>query len=205
MTLFHRNIRPSLAPVAGRVMLAGLLAAGMAACTSTPAQPTPVQPPVLPAPGGGATTFGTIIIPTGDPTSWPTPTLGDDDQPQDDDGAAGPAADPTWDDQSRQAAVAAAAAALVAYGQPSLDYQTWITQLGAHMDPAALDRYRLVDPSNIPIHTVDTASCQLVDDTSGWIGRVNCGTDAGVWQVMVSRTGQADLWVAQEFLPPGVW
>ena len=112
----------------------------------------------------------------------------------------------TWDDQSRTAAISTAAIALAAFAHPDLDFQTWFTQLASYLDSSVLDTYRTVDPARIPISSVDTASCVLVDDTTSvFLARVNCGTSNGIWQVLETRTDQNASWLVISFIPPGEW
>jgi hypothetical protein len=169
-----------------------LAAAALAGCTADRPVPAPAATPpagASPAPANTAAAW-----PAATPNLISTQPVYTPSAPH-----GGPA---TWDDASRQAAVEAAGAALAAFARPDLAWQAWYTGLTPLMDKDAAADYATVDPSNIPISAVDQSSCALAGgESSAYLALVECGTDGGAWQVLETRLGQTDPWLATSFAP----
>ena len=112
-----------------------------------------------------------------------------------------PLAVPTWDAASRAAAVGRAAEIMTAFARPARPYEDWWADLAPLLSEQAQQDYSFVDPANIPVHTV-TGDPVLVDESSAFLARVEVPTDAGVYELLLSRTDATAPWVGESITPP---
>lgn len=171
-----------------RLLSAGLVSAGLlvAGC----AQPAVTQPEANNDPSIGA--FEARPLPS------PLPTAPDGDVVAED-----PAAEPspTWDAASRTAAVENAAAVMAAFARPQADERAWWAELAPLLTLSGQDAYAFVDPANVPARQV-TGEPVVVDESSGWLARVQVPTDVGVYDLLLVREDGASPWLAEQITPP---
>lgn len=107
----------------------------------------------------------------------------------------------TLDVDARTTAEATADQAMRAYARPSLDAQTWWTELSALMTQQARQDYQYVQPSAIPANTI-TGPAALTDDTSAYVVHVDVPTNAGIYTVILTRQDGASSWLVARITPP---
>lgn len=112
-----------------------------------------------------------------------------------------PQAVPTWDDASRSAAIDTAESALTAFARPTLDHATWWAELSPLLTQQAQLDYSYVDPANVPATAV-TGEGAITDETSAYVATVAVPTDAGTYDVLLTRTDALEPWLASRFTPP---
>jgi len=115
-----------------------------------------------------------------------------------------PQPSPTWDDDQRADAAARAAETMTAFaGTGGRNYDTWWAQLEPLLTQQARSDYAHVDPANVPATKVlpDPAP-QVVEESSGFVAVVDVATDAGTYQVVLTRADSASPWLASRFTPP---
>ena len=108
---------------------------------------------------------------------------------------------PTWDASARSAAVTSAQAVVAAFARHDLDPTSWWAGLSPLLSAQAQLDYSGVDPASVPAHEV-TGVGQIVEATSAAVARVTVPTDAGTYTVILSRTGEARPWLAEQIRPP---
>ncbi|MBW9207953.1 hypothetical protein KV097_18600 [Mumia sp. zg.B17] len=109
---------------------------------------------------------------------------------------------PEWDDASRAAVVKAAETALRAFARPTLDHQTWWTQLEPLLTPQAAADYSYVDPANIPALKV-TGPGLIVLDTSAYVATVEIPTSVARYQLILTRKDAGAPWLTSRITPVG--
>lgn len=131
------------------------------------------------------------------PTTAATPDYAlEDDDPEPD-----PLVSPTPDADSGERAVQTAAAAMTAFARPHLDAQQWWAELNPFLSNAARTAYEGTDPARVSATTV-TGEGQLGPWESGYLATVTIPTDAGDYQVLLSRAGQYTPWTVEQLTPP---
>ena len=123
------------------------------------------------------------------------------DAPPDDGVTPGQHEAPEWDEKSRAEATDAAVKAMTAFARPTLDYDTWWSEVEPLLTIQAAQDYAYVDPATIPASAV-TGPGVIVDDTSAYLARVEVPTNAGTYTLIVSRTNAASPWLVSRFNPP---
>ncbi|MFV0452771.1 MAG: hypothetical protein ACK5LS_11135 [Propioniciclava sp.] len=173
------------AAVVGIIAIGGLSLAG---CTgqTTPATTAPTVSPSSVSPS----------IPDAGQFTPPPTGLIDEDTGE----TVTPEQVPEWDDASRAAVIDAAEAAMAAFARPDLDYDTWWGGVEPLLTQAAAEDYAWVDPANIPVTRV-TGDGFIVNDTSVYVATVEVPTDAGRYQVLLSRTDATTGWLVERFTP----
>jgi len=112
-----------------------------------------------------------------------------------------PIAVPTWDAESRSSVVAAAEKAMTAFARPSLDEETWWSELEPLLNAQAAQDYSYVDPANIPA-TAITGQGVLTDESSAYVGYVDVPTDAGIYRLILNRSDAVSPWLVSRISPP---
>lgn len=108
---------------------------------------------------------------------------------------------PTWDAAAQTAATDAAQTAMTAFARPTLDYDTWWSDLSPLLTQQAQQDYSYVDPANVPASIV-TGPGVLVDETSAYVALVEVPTDAGTYTLVLTRDSAAAPWLTSRFTPP---
>lgn len=101
---------------------------------------------------------------------------------------------------SQAAAITAAVEALTAYARPGVSYQEWIDGLYPHLTQAGAAAYEDTDPALIPVSQVTGAGMILPASTEVAL-IVQVPTDAGLYNVSLSRTGTDAAWLADRIRP----
>lgn len=112
-----------------------------------------------------------------------------------------PVPDPVWDEAARHAAVEAAQRVMESFARPELDEETWWSELAPLLSLTAQGDYSFVDPVAVPARAV-TGPAVLVDEPSVFLAWVQVPTDAGQYEVLLSRTGDGAPWLAERITPP---
>ncbi|WP_380169632.1 hypothetical protein [Jannaschia sp. R86511] len=113
----------------------------------------------------------------------------------------GPA--PTWDEAALIAAASSARDAVAAFTSDA-DDAVWWTTVSPLLSPTAQQAYVATDPAEVPGSTVLDVSTVL-DAGSAYLARVLVPTDAGDYEVLLSRTESDAPWLVERFgLPASV-
>lgn len=136
------------------------------------------------------------------PTGTPSTSTIEPSGPNDVDAEVPPApASPTRDAPSREAAATAATSAMEAFTSHLDDEDAWWAALEPMLSRQAAADYAGTDPAQVPARAV-TGEAELVDDSSAYLAVVEVPTDAGTYQVMLSRAGAGELWLVERLTPP---
>lgn len=155
----------------------------------------------------GACTSGEVPS-TADPaTSGSRPSNGSTERTGDsgtdaagDDASAAPV--PEAAAGSRDTAAAAAENAVTAFARPQLRYDEWIAGLYPLLTQDGAAAHEDTDPATIPVRTVTGPGTVLAGSTELAL-IVEVPTDAGPYNVSLSRTGTASPWLADRIRPAG--
>ena len=110
---------------------------------------------------------------------------------------------PTWDEAAIAAAGSSAEDAVVAFVSDS-DDAVWWTTVSPLLSPTAQQAYVGTDPAEVPGSTV-LGSAVVLDAGSAYLARVLVPTDAGDYEVLLSRTDAGAPWLVERFgLPAAV-
>lgn len=148
----------------------------------------------------GTTSSDNTPAPTTSATGAPPPTGGSNPGPLADDATVIPV--PEAASSSQQAAIAAAENIVVVFGRPDLPYRDWIDGLYPLMTQAGAAAYEDTDPRNVPVHQV-TGPATILDGSTEVALVVRVPTDAGSYNVSLSRTGADAPWLADRIRPAG--
>jgi hypothetical protein len=107
---------------------------------------------------------------------------------------------PEAGDNSRKSAVAAAEKVVATFAQPTLDAETWMNNLYPLMTQAGAAAYEGTDPAKVPVHQVTSAGT-ILDGSTEVALIVEVPTDAGPYNVSLSRTGPDAPWLADRIRP----
>lgn len=137
----------------------------------------------------------------------PNSTAGDvDEAAQEDLDEAVPSPTPApavWDADAATSAGQAATAALEAFARPTepeVDAAAWWARLEPTLSTAAAQVYERVDPRLVPytqVLQVDAAQPAASD----LLATVSASTDAGPYEVLLSRVDGASAWVVEQLRP----
>lgn len=108
---------------------------------------------------------------------------------------------PTWDAASRASATAAATSAMDTFTSHLSDEAAWWRALAPQLSGQAAADYAGTSPAEVPARAV-TGKATLVDDASAYLAVVKVPTDAGAYQVMLSRAGAGEPWLVERLTPP---
>lgn len=121
----------------------------------------------------------------------PTPSVYDD-------GTAQPA--PKASQGAQNSAVTAAEKVVRTYAQPKLSPDAWAQQMTPLLSQSGAVAYEGQDPTTIPATKV-TGSGKIVDGATDVALNVLVPTDAGEYNVALSRSGDSAPWLANEIRP----
>ncbi|MFC7329183.1 hypothetical protein [Marinactinospora rubrisoli] len=108
---------------------------------------------------------------------------------------------PTWGTGDRSDAIQQAESAVTAFVSDKDDEDTWWDGLRGHLSAQAQLEIQGTDPANIAADEV-TGDGELTDDSSAYLAWVEVPTDAGTYQVLLSRTAQDAPWLVERLTPP---
>lgn len=111
-------------------------------------------------------------------------------------------ASPTWDKASREAATRAAEDVMTAFARPSLPQGRWWRDLAPMLSATAREVYKYVAVENVPVRQVKGRG-EIVEDSSPYLATVEVKTDAGVYTILLSRSGAGAPWLAERIEPKG--
>jgi hypothetical protein len=103
---------------------------------------------------------------------------------------------------SQTGALTAAVAAVTAFGRPDLTYAEWIDGLYPLMTQAGASAYEGTDPANVPVHQV-TGDGVILPGSTDVALIVEVPTDAGLYNVSLSRPSTTSPWLADRIRPAG--
>jgi hypothetical protein len=132
------------------------------------------------------------------PSANPTTAPAVDDDP--DHGKATVAPVPEAGDDSEADAITAAEAVVTAFGRPDLAYDEWIDGLYPLLTPAGAAAYEDTDPANVPVRAVTGPGTILPEPTDVAL-IVQVPTDAGPYNVSLSRADTSEPWLADRIRP----
>jgi hypothetical protein len=145
-------------------------------------------------------TLSGCIDSTSNTTAPPATSTGTPTTPS---AADGPNPSPPGDEASSQiAAIAAAEKAVATFGQPDLPYRQWIDGLYPLMSQAGAAAYEGTDPQNVPVHQV-TGPGRILEGSTDVALIVEVPTDAGPYNVSLSRSSTDAAWLADRIRPAG--
>lgn len=87
------------------------------------------------------------------------------------------------------------------FARPKTADSQWVTDLAPYLTPRAAQTYKFVDPRNVPVTKV-TGPASLTPASTPLVGRVSVPTDAGVYLVILSRSEESPIWLADRIMPP---
>ena len=140
-----------------------------------------------PAPAASPTTSSTA-----------TPTNPVNPSPPFDDETVAPVPEAAEDSQS--AAISAAERAVTAFARPDLSYDEWIAGLYPYLTQTGAAAYEDTDPANVPVRQVTGPGTILPASTEVAL-IVQVPTDAGPYNVSLSRPGADAPWLADRIRP----
>jgi hypothetical protein len=100
------------------------------------------------------------------------------------------------------AAIAAAHQVMIRYARPQLSAQAWLSGMDPVLTQDAAAQFAGTDPSQIPAHQV-TGAATLASDSTGGGAVATVPTDAGTYQVFLTRANGSTVWLAEQITPPG--
>lgn len=145
---------------------------------------------------GGNDGAGPHIDPRSSSTSGPTSTTST--PPVYDDGTPQPA--PEASTEAQDTAVSAAAKIVRTYAQPDLTPAAWAQQMTPLLSQSGAIAYEGQDPTTIPARKV-TGSGKVLTGATDVALTVRVPTDAGDYNVALSRKGDTAPWLADEIRP----
>ncbi|SDZ48552.1 hypothetical protein [Herbiconiux ginsengi] len=150
------------------------------------------------------TLVGCVAQPAVDHTSPPattvTPTFAasPNPTPPSDDAMIIPVPEASGD--SKSSAIVAAEKVVATFGQPTLDAETWMNNLYPLMSQAGAKAHEGTDPAKVPVHNV-TGTGRILDGSTDVALIVQVPTDAGPYNVSLSRAGTGAPWLADRIRP----
>lgn len=108
---------------------------------------------------------------------------------------------PTQDAASSAAAVDLAQRAMTAFARPTVDPETWLTELSSLLTPAVRSAYVGTDPDEVPAHAV-TGPGRAEDSPSAFLAYVVVPTDVGDYRLLLSREGGDAGWLVETITAP---
>lgn len=158
-------------------LIAALTLTGCASGTTA----APAVAPSTSASSAPSTPSGTAVpgAPTDDASVIPVPEAGTD---------------------SRADAITAAEKVVATFGQPTLDATTWMKNLYPLLTQTGAAAYEGTDPAKVPVHQVTGAGI-ILDGSTEVALIVQVPTDAGLYNVSLSRTGASASWLADRIRP----
>jgi len=156
-----------------------------------------------------AVTAGSLVgcvAPASSPAGTPTPTdTSISTEPPQGQGTvpATPPQDakPDSDPDAANEATASAVLAVTAYCHPDLKKGAWIAALSPLLTDAGAVAYNTVNPATVPCTSV-TGGSTVRDGDNAYVFRINVPTDAGTYEVYVTRPATTDPWRVERMAPP---
>jgi hypothetical protein len=145
------------------------------------------------------TTAPPPVTSTGTPTT-PSAVASPNPSPPGDDATVIPV--PEAEASSKATAIAAAEKVVAAFGKPDLPYQQWIDGLYPLMSQTGAAVYEGTDPQNVPVHQV-TGTGRILEGSTDVALIVEVPTDAGPYNVSLSRSSPDAAWLADRIRPTG--
>jgi hypothetical protein len=108
---------------------------------------------------------------------------------------------PTQDATSSAAAVDLAQRAMTAFARPTVDAETWLTELSPLLTPGARSAYVGTDPDEVPAHAV-TGPGRAENSPSAFLAHVVVPTDVGDYRLLLSREGGDAGWLVETITAP---
>lgn len=139
-------------------------------------------------------------VPSTSATGTARPTDGPNPDAPEDDATVVPV--PEAADTSQEAAIVAAEKTVAAFGRPDLPYQDWINGLYPLMTQTGAAAYEGTDPQNVPVRQV-TGPGSILDGSTEVALIVQVPTDAGTYNVSLSRASADAPWLADRIRPAG--
>lgn len=130
---------------------------------------------------------------SGDPSASSTPSVYDD-------ATAQPAPDAS--EGAQQSAVDAAEKVVRTYAQPKLSPNEWAQQMTPLLSQSGAIAYEGQDPTTIPATKI-TGSGKVLPGATDVALNVLVPTDAGDYNVALSRSGDSNPWLTNEIRPTG--
>jgi hypothetical protein len=151
-------------------------------------------------------TLAGCVAPASAPTGSATPTASPAGTGSPSTGSSVPAtppqdAKPEDDPDAATDATTAAVAAVTAYCRPDLAKGAWIAALSPLLTDAGAVAYNTVDPAAVPCKSV-TGGASVRDGDNAYVFRINVPTDAGTYEVYVTRPATTDPWRVERMAPP---
>lgn len=177
-------------PLAVRIA-ATLCAVALTGCSNSS---TPEPPPT----GSSTSTSVPVMIPS-DLETAPTdvPELYDD-------GSTGAPQAPSTlvlEDADRASAIERATILMTLFARRDVPAEQWHAELATYLTPKAVVEYQYTDPANVP-PTEITGEAALTPASSPGVARVSMPTDVGLYLVIMSRTDENPIWLADRIIPP---
>jgi hypothetical protein len=110
-------------------------------------------------------------------------------------------AKPDSDPDAANEATAAAVLAVTAYCRPDLEKGAWIAALSPLLTDAGAVAYNTVNPATVPCASV-TGGSTVRDGDNAYVFRISVPTDAGTYEVYVTRPATTDPWRVERMAPP---
>ena len=107
---------------------------------------------------------------------------------------------PEAETSSQSDAITAAVTVITTFGQPTLDATTWINNLYPLLTQTGAAAYEGTDPAQVPVHQV-TGDGTVLEGSTDVALIVQVATDAGLYNVSLSRTGPSMPWLADRIRP----
>lgn len=131
----------------------------------------------------------------GSPSPVVTPSLAADEAPlHEDDPSPVPVPAAQWDEVSLARATQVAGEALVAFARPDATEDAWWEGLSPWLSVGAREAFAYTDPAMVPVRSV-TGPGAVTERVGGSLVWVEFSTDAGVYEVLVSRNGTGQVLV----------
>jgi hypothetical protein len=108
---------------------------------------------------------------------------------------------PTWDQESTQRATQVALDATRAYCRPTLDDEVWFEELAGFLTAAGQEAHYGTDPAEVACSEVAGTS-MAGDSTTAYLATVAVITNAGPYEVLLSRVGAGEPWLVERISPP---
>ncbi|MFQ1004393.1 hypothetical protein [Modestobacter sp. SSW1-42] len=108
---------------------------------------------------------------------------------------------PTQDATSSAAAVDLAQRAMTAFARPTVDPDTWLTELSPLLSPTARSAFVGTDPDEVPAHAV-TGPGRAEDSPSAFLAYVVVPTDVGDYRLLLSRESGDAGWLVETITAP---
>lgn len=111
------------------------------------------------------------------------------------DGTPSPVSDvPVWDDEAADLAGQQAVAFMRAFARPDLPEAEWMQGIKGFLTSNGAEIYGTVDPANVPATEV-IGEPTVHESFAAAVALVDVDTDAGTYQVTLTRIKQSDPWL----------